>query len=275
MINITNLDFAYKKNENLFTGLNLNLSSGNIYGLLGINGAGKTTLLKIIIGLLFPQNGECSTLGYDSKKRSPKLLSDIYFIAEEFFTPPLTIEEYKLLYAPFYPKFSDESFNNYLKEFSLFKKNKLTRLSYGQKKKFLIAFGLASNTRLFIMDEPTNGLDIPSKSQFRKLLISSIDDDRIFLISTHQVRDIQNLIDPILILDEGKIIFNRSMDNVNEKLKVQLITNEPEQGSCLFYEKVIGGYAVLYEDKTGGTNVDLELLFNAVIKNKEKFNSLF
>lgn len=275
MITIENLDFAYRKKKKLITNLNLTLSSGTIYGLLGRNGAGKTTLLKIIIGLLFPQRGECRVHEFQPQQRSPELLSDIYFIAEEFYTPPLKIKEYKSLYAPFYLRFNNEAFQDYLDEFSLSEKDKLTSLSYGQKKKFLIAFGLAANTRLFIMDEPTNGLDIPSKSQFRKLLVSSIDDDRIFLISTHQVRDMQHLIDPVIILDEGVIIFNQSMDKLNEKLSVQLVTNEPEPGSCLFYEKVIGGYAMLFEEGSGGTNVDLEILFNAVIHNKEKMRVLF
>ena len=138
-----------------------------------------------------------------------------------------------------------------------------------------MAFGLASNSRLLLMDEPTNGLDIPSKSQFRKLLVSSLNENRIFLISTHQVRDIQQLIDPILILEDGEIVFHQSIEKINEKLKVQLITEEPEPGTCLFYEKVIGGYAVLCEAEAGGANVDLEILFNGVIRNKESLCSLF
>ena len=275
MINIKKLDFAYGKNENLFANLNLNLSRGNIYGLLGKNGAGKTTLLKIIIGLLFPGRGECKVLDYDSKERSPELLSEIYFIAEEFFTPALSIKEYVRLYGPFYPRFDRRALSTYLNNFSLSEKSKLTRLSYGQKKKFLIAFGLAANTRLLIMDEPTNGLDIPGTSQFRKLLVSSVNEDRITLISTHQVRDIQNLIDPVFILDAGEIIFHQSMEDVNKKLSVQLLAGEPEPGSSLFYEKVLGGYAALCEDGSGESNVDLEILFNAVVNNKEKFSSLF
>ncbi|MCP4131117.1 MAG: ABC transporter ATP-binding protein [bacterium] len=276
MIEINDLNFAYGKKENLFTNLNFNLQDGNIYGLLGKNGAGKTTLLKIINGLLFPQQGECRVTRFEPGKRHPELLADIFFIPEEFFTPPLTVGEYKSLYAPFYPRFNMDEFEGYLHEFSISEKDTLTGLSYGQKKKFLIAFGLATNCRVLIFDEPTNGLDIPGKSQFRKLLISKIDDDRLFLISTHQVRDMQQLIDPILILDEGEIIFQLSMEEVNEKLSVRLVMDEPEEDQALFYEKVIGGYAVLSEDNTfGGTNVDMEILFNAVIENKEKLNAIF
>lgn len=280
MIQISNLHFAYKKKENLFKNLNCRLSQGNIYGLLGKNGAGKTTLLKIISGILFPKKGECHVLDYESGKRDPQLLADIFFIAEEFYTPPLTIRQHASIYAPFYLRFNYKEFQDYLDEFSLAEKEKLTNLSYGQKKKFLIAFGLATNCRLFIMDEPTNGLDIPSKSQFRKLLISSINDERIFLISTHQVRDMQQLIDPIFILDNGEMIFRQTMERINESLSVQLVMNAPDNDDVLFYEKVIGGYAVLYNAHSGGKrnssmSVDLEILFNAVINNRNKINSIF
>ncbi|HEX3043820.1 MAG TPA: ABC transporter ATP-binding protein [Bacillota bacterium] len=276
MIQLTHLNFAYPKKGVLFRDLNLGLTGENIYGLLGKNGAGKTTLLKIISGLLFPNAGDCRVLGFKSSKRDPELLTEIFFITEEFSVPPLTIKEYQALYAPFYPRFKALEFQSYLEEFSISAQDKLTRLSYGQKKKFLIAFGLATDSRILILDEPTNGLDIPSKSQFRKLLASTIGPDRIFLISTHQVRDMQQLIDPVLILDNGTIIFQHSMTEVNEKLNVQLVKEEPDPEQALFYEKVIGGYSLLGKDEQGlGAGVDLEILFNAVIKNREKINAIF
>jgi ABC-2 type transport system ATP-binding protein len=276
MIQLTNLNFAYPRKGALFCGLNLHLPGENIYGLLGKNGAGKTTLLKMICGLLFPGAGDCQVLGFNSSKRDPELLKEIFFITEELTVPPLTIREYQALYAPFYPRFKALEFQSNLAEFSLSTQDKITRLSYGQKKKFLIAFGLATDSRILILDEPTNGLDIPSKSQFRKLLASNITPDRIFLISTHQVRDMQQLIDPVIILDNGRVIFQRSLTEVNEKLSVQLVKEEPDPEQTLFYEKVIGGYSVLRKDERGlGAGVDLEILFNAVIKNQEKINAVF
>ncbi len=276
MIKITNLSFAYHKKGNLFNDLNLELTGGNIYGLLGKNGAGKTTLLKMINGLLFPAGGDCRVLEFKSCERDPELLAELFFITEEFSVPPLTVKEYQALYAPFYPCFNAKEFQNYLGEFSISEQDKLTRLSYGQKKKFYIAFGLATGSRILILDEPTNGLDIPSKSQFRKLLAATINDDRVFLISTHQVRDMQQLIDPVIILDNGAIIFQRSLVEVNEKLNVQLVKEEPDPVRALFYEKTIGGYSLLCkDDRDAGTGVDLEILFNAVIKNPEKINTVF
>ncbi|MBU4445117.1 ABC transporter ATP-binding protein [bacterium] len=276
MIKMTDLTFAYKNKPPLFSELNLQISDGNIYGLLGKNGAGKTTLLKIICGLLFPQKGTCSVLAFAPSGRIPEMLQEIYFIPEEIYTPPLKISEYLKLYAPFYPRFDHQSFGQYIKTFDLPRNDRLTSLSYGQKKKFLVAFGLATNCRLLILDEPTNGLDIPSKSQFRKLLAASLSEDRIIIISTHQVRDIGNLIDPIIILDGGNVIFNQSIDDISRKLAVRLQKTEPGKDDVLYSEKTLGGYVVIDENRgESESNLDIELLFNAVINNQQRMGELF
>jgi len=276
MIEISNLNFAYKNKPNLFSGLQLEISEGNIYGLLGKNGAGKTTLLKIISGLLFPRQGDCAVLGFNSSKRTPAMLQEIYFIPEEFYTPPLKIKEYVALYAPFYPQFDQNTLEQHIATFTLPGNERLTSMSYGQKKKFLIAFGLATNCKLLILDEPTNGLDIPSKSQFRKLLAASLDENRTIIISTHQVRDIGNLIDPIVILDEGNIIFDQSIDAISRKLAVNLQKDEPDPQAVLYSEKTLGGYVVIEENAgQSESNLDIELLFNAVINNQNRLSDLF
>lgn len=276
MINMTDLTFSYKNKPPLFSGLNLQISDGNIYGLLGKNGAGKTTLLKIICGLLFPQKGVCSVLAFTPSKRVPEMLQEIYFIPEEIYTPPLKIDEYLKLFAPFYPHFDQQSFDQYIKTFDLPRNDRLTSLSYGQKKKFLVAFGLATNCRLLILDEPTNGLDIPSKSQFRKLLAASLSKDRIIIISTHQVRDIGNLIDPIVILDDGNVIFNQSINDISRKLAVRVQKTEPGKDDVLYSEKTLGGYVVIDENRgESESNLDIELLFNAVINNQQRMGELF
>lgn len=276
MIELKNLNFAYKNKPLLFNHLDMRISDGNIYGLLGKNGAGKTTLLKILCGLLFPQEGHCSVYGYNPRKRAPEMLKEIYFIPEEFYTPPLKISEYVLLYAPFYPGFDHDAFKGHIATFELPDNERLTSLSYGQKKKFLIAFGLATDSRLLILDEPTNGLDIPSKSQFRKLLAAAVDGNRTVIISTHQVRDIGNLIDPIVILDEGKIIFNQTVDAISRKLSVTLEKSAPNEKEVLYSEKTLGGYVVINEN-CGETdsNLDMELLFNAVINNQQRLGEIF
>ena len=276
MIQINQMFFEYSKGQNLFEKLSLKLAPGNVYGLLGKNGAGKTTLLKLITGLLFPISGECKVLGFKPGERSPLLLRELFFIPEEFYLPPVKIEEYIKLYAPFYPRFDNDRFNTYRNDFILATATSLSNLSYGQKKKFLLAFGLATGCRLLILDEPTNGLDIPTKSQFRKILAGSMNDERTFIISTHQVRDMENLIDPIIILDEGEIIFNADMADVTDHLSVGLQQDEPKETDTLYFEKVLGGYAVMTVNRTGvATKIDLEILFNAVINKRAEIDKIF
>jgi len=276
MIKINQLFFEYSKGQNLFEKLDLEIPSGNVYGLLGKNGAGKTTLLKLIAGLLFARRGTCEVMDYKPEFRRPEMLRELYFIPEEFYLPPIRITDYINSHAPFYPRFDLTRLKDYLTGFQLPEISRLSNLSYGQKKKFLLAFGLATDCKLLILDEPTNGLDIPTKSQFRKLLAGSLSADRTFLISTHQVRDMENLIDPIIILEEGSIIFNASMDKVSRRLAVTLQSEVPDESNVLYYEKVLGGYAVMKENAAEAeTKIDLELLFNAVINNRAKIGEIF
>lgn len=276
MINFSNLTFGYKKKKLLFDDLSLSLMLGNIYGLLGKNGAGKTTLLKLISGLLYPHSGGCTFENYPTMKRSPEILKEFFFLPENSFLPLVTVKEYLEIYSPFYPHFSKGKFLGYLEDLELEKNGKITSLSYGQKKKFSIAFALAADTKVLLLDEPTNGLDIPSKSVFRKLIASSISEEKIFVISTHQVRDMKHLIDPILILDDGKIIFNQQIAEIEQRLSLELQREEPDQDEVLYYESTLGGYAVLTENNNGSENeIDIELLFNAVVAQNKKVINLF
>jgi len=275
MIEIKNLSFAYKR-ESLFSDLNLSLEPGGICGLLGKNGAGKTTLLKLMSGLLFPQGGDISIMAETPSGRSPDFLQDLVFLPEVFDLPPVTPEQYKMLYSPFYPKFSNDRFKFFLEEFEIARNKEISEISYGQKKKFLIAFGLATNGRLMLLDEPTNGLDIPSKSQFRKAVASCIEDDRVFIISTHQARDLESLIDPVIILDEGRIIFNRSTEEISNRLKVISQPHPPGPGEALFSEKTFEGYTVVTENHDHeDSHIDLETLFNTVINKSGEVLRIF
>ena len=275
MIQVKDLDFAYRRKPPLFSSLDLELEDGNIYGLLGKNGAGKTTLLKIISGLLFPKQGQCLVNGVEPGNRSPQLLSQLFFIGEEFVLPLMRAENYVRFYSPFYPEFDRNLLNTALDEFEFKEQGPLKKMSYGQMKKFLIAFGLACRSRILILDEPTNGLDIPAKSQFRKLMAGSISEDRIFLISTHQVRDMQNLIDPVVILDQGKIVFSADSNEISSKVSVEHRQTQPGDDQ-LYSEKVPLGYACLSENTDEKeSQVDLEILFNAVTRKPAEMQRLF
>jgi len=276
MIEINELSFGYANSDKLFKNMQLAMEKGGICGLLGKNGSGKTTLLKVIAGLIFPREGSCRVLGKVPSRRQPSFLEEIYFLPEDLFVPALTVDNYVEFYASFYPRFDHVLLSSCLNEFDLPRDKLLTNFSHGQKKKFLIAFGLATNCRLFILDEPTNGLDIPSKAQFRKLLASIATDEKLFIISTHQVHDVENLIDSILILDEGKIIFHQSLLEVAKQLAFVQQQTEPDLSACFYYEKQLSGYAtVITNSNDQDTHVDLEILFNAILSNKTKMQKLF
>ena len=271
MVEIEQLSFGYTRNRYLFNDLDLSISQGSMCGLLGRNGAGKTTLLRIISGLLFPTGGSSRVLGRESRRREPETLSNIYSVPEEFVLPEVSVKEFVTARAPFYPAFSQESLNSGLEELEVPREGRLNSMSYGQKKKFLIAFGIATGARLLILDEPTNGLDIPSKSRLRKLLISTISEERCFVISTHQVRDLSAILDPIVILDGGRILLDVDMETIGRSLSSRIQSDEPTDESVLWHERVPGGYQLLEPNRDGRpAEIDIELLFNAVIQQGER-----
>ena len=266
MITIQELTFQYKKQDALFTDLSFQQEKGSIVGLLGKNGAGKSTLLKLISGLLKPQIGELSINGCKPFDRLPDFLSDIYMVSEEFSFPSITIGLYIKATAPLYPKFDYEKMNRILQEFELDAKKSLNGLSHGQRKKFLIAFALSTNCSLLVLDEPTNGLDIPSKSLFRKILVSSVSEDQLVLISTHQVKDIETVIDTIVVLDEGKIVYNESIFEISQTLQFKTVATLSGLENPIYQEKCLGGHRIIKEsNQLEETEIDIELLFNAII----------
>lgn len=276
MIRLNQVSFGYSKRNMLFENLDLQLDPGHIYGLLGKNGAGKSSLLRNITGLLFPLAGKIDVGGYEPQKRLPAFLQDIFFIPEEIYLPSVTIDRYLSLMASFYPKFDETQFRNYISELDIPVANKLTSMSYGQKKKVLIAFALSTNTRVLIMDEPTNGLDIPSKSQFRRLVSGALDKDRLILISTHQVRDLDNLIDAIVILEDSKIMIKHSLDTVAERLCFRELPSVEFDERVLYSEPSLRGYRAVFENSTQEeSRVDLEHLFNAVLENPGRISKIF
>ena len=276
MIQIENLSFGYSKKKLLYKNLTLTLGEGSIYGLLGKNGAGKSTLLKNLVGLLFPTDGTITINGYSPKKRLPSFLQTIYFIPEEVNVPGLTIHKYMNLFAPFYPAFNKDQFYNYLNQLDVKDLGKLNTLSFGQQKKFIIAFALACNTKILLLDEPTNGLDIPSKIRFRKLISSVFDKERMIFISTHQIRDLDNLIDRVVIVDNGQLLLNASITEIAQKLCFKTVAEITDKNKVLFSQESLKGYSVVIENITDeDSKIDLEQLFNCVTENPEKAKSIF
>jgi ABC-2 type transport system ATP-binding protein len=277
MVNVQNVTFSYSRRTELLRNLSLKLEAGRIHGLLGKNGEGKSTLLKLISGLDFPKAGSIDTLGFNPTKRNPAMLQEIFFLPEELPQLTLSIENYEKVYAPFYPKFSSEQFNGYLKEFDIDnKKSMLNKLSHGQKKKVFVAFGLATNTKLLLMDEPTNGLDIPSKGQFRRMVASAIDENRCLIISTHQVHDLDSLIDSITVMEKHEIVFNQPIEEITKKLYFRVADRNDKDETVIYSEDTLRGLYQVCENKTGEeSKLDIELLFNAILTEKNKIVKLF
>ena len=277
MIEVENLSFSYGRRKSMvLEDFSMKLDKGSVYGLLGKNGTGKSTLLYLMAGLLRPRTGYVLYKGVDVKKRYPDTLQNMFLVPEEFALPNVSLKQYVKLNAPFYPNFSDELLNACLRDFDMNEDIHLGELSMGQKKKAFMCFALATNTSLLMMDEPTNGLDIPSKSQFRKVIASGMSDDKAVIISTHQVRDIDNLLDHVLIMDGSKLLLNQSVSTICEKLYfAEQGMNEPTEGVLYVQPSVQGNSVILPNEYGEDSKMNLEVLFNAMLAERERMQQMF
>ena len=272
MIKINNLDFAYK-NTQVFKNISLEFQKGNIYGLLGENGVGKTTLLKLICGLQKPQHGSVTVDGLTPSMRQPEFLQNVYFLPEEVITEDTTPEKFIQKIGVFYPRYDFALFNKLMGELEVDLSKKFNELSHGQKKKALLACAMSLQTDYLFLDEPTNGLDIPSKALFRQVISRYCSDETTIIISTHQVKDVENLIDPIVILDRDDVLMNASFAEIIDKIYFEY---GPERLPNAYYTEMLpGGYINVMPNEDGlESNINIEALFNAVMKNKETIKNL-
>ena len=277
MLKINDLSFSYNgKSCKVFSEFSLTFEKGAVYGLLGKNGTGKSTLLYLITGLLHPQQGSVLFKGEEVRRRLPSTLSDVFIVPEEFEFPSMSMKQYVKLNAPFYPNFSNEQLKKNLALFDFDENIRLGDLSMGQKKKAYMCFALAANTSLLVMDEPTNGLDIPSKSEFRRLIASNMTDEKTIIISTHQVRDIDSLLDHIVIIDQSRVLLNASNADICRRLLfAELPMSEPTDGALYVQPSVAGNSAILLNEYDEESRLNLELLFNGVLAERDKFAQVF
>lgn len=277
MIRIENISFAYRKGrKQVFQNFHADLNLGGIYGLLGKNGSGKSTLLQLMAGLISPSDGRILLDDKDMRNRSVTSLQKLFLVPEEFSMPAVSLDQYVRYMAPFYPRFSAETLKRALDCFELSEELHLERLSMGQRKKAFVSFALAANTEWLFLDEPTNGLDIPGKSQFRKILVQEMNDERGVIISTHQVLDVEHLLDHVLVIDQGQMLLQKSVEEICEILSF-VRTSEPEVLRRAIYQmpSLQGMSALLPNDDSRESNLDLELLFNALMEKREEVCRLF
>ncbi len=276
MIEITDLGFHYTPRAPILRGVTTQLRGGMIYGLLGKNGAGKTTFLKIIMGLLRPNSGEIRVKGYNPTRRQTAFLSSIFYVPEDPFFPSGSLRRFVQSYGPFYPSFSKALFFELLEIFEVDRSVSFSSISFGQRKKAFIAFAIACQTNIIVMDEPTNGLDIPSKRQFRKVINHVINDSRLMIISSHQIRDLHSLIDAVIMVDEGEILIDHSLPEIEECLRFEVFRSEPGDEDLLYYERVPGGYLGVRAGRYDHSSleIDLEILFNATLDRRDHMKVL-
>lgn len=274
MISIRDFYFAYGKTP-VFAGVSTTLTPGHIYGILGKNGTGKSTLLYNIAGLLYPTGGRISVNGHDSSKRSARFLQDIFMVPEEFYLPNISISAFVKYYSPFYPKFDHLVFEECIKTFDVPMDGLLQGMSYGQKKKVYISFAVASNVSVLLMDEPTNGLDIISKGQLRKVIAGAASEEKTILISSHQVKDLENLIDEVVILNDTTLVLKESLNEISKKLVFKISFDEDDLRDALYSEPVLAGNTVVTKNiNHHESKVDLELLYKATMANPARMKSV-
>lgn len=277
MLEVKNISFSYRRGKKVvLNDFSLSLEKGRVYGLLGKNGAGKSTLLYLMSGLLTPKRGKVVYRDTDVRHRLPATLQDMFLVPEEFELPPISLVSYIELNNKFYPCFSKEDMVKYLHFFDMDIDADLGALSMGQKKKVFMSFALATNTSLLLMDEPTNGLDIPGKSQFRKFIASGMTGDKTIVISTHQVRDIDKALDHVLIMDNSHVLLNESISGICSRLLfVESDDRELAKSALYTLPSVQGNFLMLPNAEDEETEINLELLFGATLAMPDKIAEIF
>ena len=277
MIEVKNLTFSYsRKKAPVLNDFSITIEKGKVSGLLGKNGAGKSTLLYLIAGLLTPNEGEVLFNGINTRRRHPNTLQEIFIVPEEFDLPSIPLLEFIKTNAPLYPRFSVDDMARYLQLFDMSIDTDLGALSMGQKKKVYMAFALATNTTLLLMDEPTNGLDIPSKSQFRKLIAAGMNDDRNIIISTHQVRDIDQFLDHIIIINNNEVLLNHNTYEITQKLVFMNTDTRQASAEALYAQTSAFGCSVILPNNNDiESELNLETLFNFATENPDAINNIF
>lgn len=267
MLKISDLNFGYSRKYPIIENFSMKLGRGTVCGFLGKNGAGKSTLLYLICGLLKPQSGTIDVAGYTPFDRNVGFLEDVFIVPEEFSLPSVTLDEYISVNACFYPRFSREEMEKYLSIFELSPDINLGKLSMGQKKKAFISFALACNTSLLILDEPTNGLDISSKRSFRRVIAECMSDEKSIIISTHQVYDIEKILDHVIIMDRTGVKLNESMQQIASRYRFSFTTDRERAEHALISLDVPGGYNIAEPllDPADETEVNLETLFELML----------
>lgn len=273
MISFNQLGFRYRLGSQVFRDFSMTLSPGHVYGVLGENGVGKSTLMKLASGVLIPTAGSVTIDGREASLREEATMAKIIYLPEEFSLPALTLDEFRKVTAPFYPSFSDESFEECCRVLDVVRDRRLDKLSMGQRKRAYLAFAFACRAEWLLLDEPTNGLDVAAKEAFRRLVARYVDEGQSIIISTHSVREIDSLIDHLIILDRKGIVLDASIGEIGSRLHFGRCSAEEEP---LYSESTLAGTSGVVVNTTDEESpVDIEMLFMASLRSTERLRRLF
>jgi len=220
MLEVKNLSKKFKNFE--LDNISFKLEPGYIMGFIGPNGAGKSTTIKLIMNLLKKDSGEIKVFNKDNIEFEKEIKNRIGFVYDEsYFYEDLSISQMKNIVAPFYKEWNNELFNKYMKDFDLDPKQKIRKLSKGMKMKFSLSLALSHNADLIIMDEPTSGLDPVFRREILDILYDIIQDEKkSIFFSTHITSDLEKIADYITFINDGKIVFSKSKDEILESYAI-------------------------------------------------------
>ncbi len=221
--------------------VSLTLPSGYVMGLIGPNGAGKTTIIKLIMNLVRRSGGSVQVFGLDNRRHEVEVKSRIGFVYDvPGFYEDVALEAHRRAIAPFYARWSDETFDRLAAEFELPLGQKYKKLSQGQKTKFALAVALSHEADLLIMDEPTTGLDPASRRDLlRRLQAFLVDEGKSVLFSTHITTDLERIADYVAFIDAGELCFSLPKHELLERWAI--VRGDDEAGRALRPGLVRGG----------------------------------
>lgn len=261
-IMIQNIDLGYGSGDCVLSGVTAELHGGRIYGLLGLNGSGKTTLLKAISGLIKPKRGDISVMGFIPFQKEKEFLRQLMSVTIHPELPDMTAKRFAKTFSTFWPDFSINEFNALMQKFQIDTNRRLPSMSTGERKKCLIAFAMATNTPILLLDEPMAGLDIVSTKTLIEAIVMSQKPDRIIIISSNQVEEFDNIYTDILLLHEGSLLTKASIDELTSKFAFH---NQGMHPNTIF-EDGLKSISLNLNDEC--TDINLKTLFYAACTNE-------
>lgn len=266
MIEIKDLEFSYtSKALPALSRISARIEPG-VHLLAGENGAGKTTLLRLLAGVVPPNSGRCEINGTPAASDNPDEIGRTFILEEDMFFPAKNIRKFADSHSPFYPRFSQEIFENNLKAFGLSGHEPFKSLSLGNRKKSQLAYVLALGVDLLLLDEPTNALDIQSKTILRSMLASSIGDDQTVIVATHNVGELDTLYDGCIMISRSQLLFAGSRHDVTEKLAFEVRRMNPD--NAIYSETQIGRVLCIFPASPDlPTDIDWRLFYSSLHSN--------